>query len=82
MDTKLTLRLEDNLIKNAKKFAKGKDSSLSKIVSNYFRSILISQKEENIESPVLSEITGVLSSKADSKKLFKNYKKHIEEKYL
>ncbi|MEW6088685.1 MAG: DUF6364 family protein [bacterium] len=82
MDTKLTLRLEDNLIRNAKKYAKGKGSSLSIIVSNYFRSILINLKEENIESPVLSEIAGILSPRADNKKLLKSYKKHIEEKYL
>ena len=82
MSTKLTLRLDENLIKDAKKIAKSKGVSLSKMISNYFKSISIYQKQEVIESPILSEITGILSSKANNKKLLKSYKKHVEEKYL
>ena len=82
MSTKLTLRLDENLIKDAKKIAKSKGVSLSKMISNYFKSISIHQKQEVIESPILSEITGILSSKANNKKLLKSYKKHVEEKYL
>jgi ribosome recycling factor len=82
MGTKLTLRLDEKLIKNAKRIARSRRVSLSKMVSDYFKSISSQQKKEMIESPILSEITGILPSKADNKKLFRSYKKHIERKYL
>jgi hypothetical protein len=82
MGTKLTLRVDERLIRNAKKIARSKKVSLSRMVSNYFKSLSAQQMKETIESPVLSEIAGILSSKADNKKLLKGYKKHIEDKYL
>jgi len=82
MGAKLTLRLDETLIKNAKRFAKTRKVSLSRMVSDYFKSISIQQKKKIIDSPILSEITGILPSKADNKKLLKIYKKHIEDKYL
>lgn len=82
MGTKLTLQLDDALIKDIKKIAKAKRVSLSSMVSNYFKSLLNYQKKEEIKSPILLEITGILSPRIDNKKLIKSYKKHIEEKYL
>ena len=82
MGAKLTLRLDETLIKNAKRLAKTRKVSLSRMVSDYFKSILFQEKKEIIESPILSEITGILPSKVDNKKLLKSYKKHIEDKYL
>ncbi|MFZ6017453.1 MAG: DUF6364 family protein [Nitrospirota bacterium] len=83
MGTKLTLRMDEKLIKNAKKAASSRNISLSRMVSDYFKSISSQQKKEIIEAPILSEIAGILSSKkADNKKLLRKYKKHIEGKYL
>jgi len=82
MGTKLTLRLDEKLIKNAKRAAKSQKVSVSRMVSDYFKSISVQQKKEIIDSPILSEIAGILPSKADNKKLLKSYKKHIEDKYL
>ncbi len=81
MSTKLTLRLEDVLIKNAKRAARSKGVSLSKMVADYFKTISLQQIKESIESPVLSEISGILSPKTDEKKLLRSYKKRLEEKY-
>ncbi|MEW6674914.1 MAG: DUF6364 family protein [Nitrospirota bacterium] len=39
MGTKLTLRMDEKLIKNAKKAASSRNVSLSKMVSDYFKSI-------------------------------------------
>ncbi len=58
MGTKLTLRLDNDLINSAKKIAKAKGVSLSMMVSDYFKTISSFQKKEEIESPVLSEIAG------------------------
>ena len=79
---KLTLRLDKKLIRSAKRIAQERRVSLSRMVSDYFKSLSAQQKKELIESPVLSEIAGILTSKADSKKLLKNYKKHIEGIYM
>jgi len=82
MGTKLTLRMDEKLIRNAKRIAQSRRVSLSRMVSDYFKSLSAQQKKEITESPVLSEIAGILPSKADNKKMLMNYKKHIEDKYL
>jgi predicted nucleic acid-binding protein len=51
MSTKLTLLLDDRLIKNAKKTARSKGVSLSRMVADYFRSIESQQKKQKVESP-------------------------------
>jgi len=81
MGTKLTLRLEDVLIKNAKRAARSRGVSLSKMVADYFKTISSQQKKEPPESPVLSEISGILLPRTDEKKLLKNHKRHLAEKY-
>lgn len=81
MSTKLTLRLDEKLINNAKKAARSRGVSLSKMVGDYFNTISSQQKKEIQESPVLSEISGILSPRADVKKLIKSYKRHLEEKH-
>ncbi len=82
MATKLTLRLDETLIDKAKKIARSKGVSLSRFVSDYFQSVTAKQKEKTPESPILSEISGILSSKKTGKSLTNSYKKHIKDKYL
>ena len=81
MATKLTLRLEESVIRDAKKAARLRGVSLSEMVSGYFQAVS-QRKAVKIEStPVLAEISGVLGQQDDSKKLIAGYHKHIEEKY-
>ncbi len=82
MGTKLTLLMDEKLIKTAKRVAISRKTSLSRMVSDYFKSLLSQQKKEFIESPILSEIAGILPSKVDNKKLLADYKRHIERKYI
>ena len=82
MVTKLTLRMDDAVIKDAKKLAGMRRVSLSRMISDYIKSISTQQNKEAILSPVLLEISGILSSKSNKKKMLKSYKKHIEDKYL
>jgi hypothetical protein len=78
MQTKLTLRLEDSLIEQAKGYAKEHDKSLSQIVTDYFK-MLTQQAEKTAISPVTNSLIGILnSSNVDQN----DYKKHLEEKYL
>ena len=78
MQTKLTLRLEDSLIKQAKSYAKQHDKSLSQVVADYFQ-ILTQQSKKPVISPITKSLIGVLdSSNVDEN----DYKKHLEEKFL
>ena len=81
MPTKLTLRLDDKLIRQAKVAARSKGVSLSRIVEDYFRALAVQKEKEEPESPVLSELSGVLSTGMGAKKLRADYKKHLQEKY-
>ena len=81
MNTKLTLRLNEELINKAKNYAKKEGKSLSQIVSDFF--VAISSKKQNSQniklkpntSKLYASLKGSLTSKED-------YKKHIENKYL
>ncbi len=81
MATKLTLRLDDAVIRKAKKTARTKGVSLSRMVEDYFKSVAKQEAREVRESPVLYEVAGVLSGKEDAAKLRAEYKKHLAGKY-
>jgi hypothetical protein len=78
MQTKLTLRLEDILIEQAKSYAAQAGKSLSQVVADYFK-LLTSQavKENSSITPVTQSLRGILrESPLDEK----DYKKHLEGK--
>jgi hypothetical protein len=78
MQTKLTLRLEDSLIHNAKDYAKQHEKSLSQLVADYFQ--ILTQQSKDVEIPPITQsLIGVLN---DSHIDEEDYKKHLEEKYL
>lgn len=80
MNTKLTLRLDDHLIKSAKEYSAKSGKSVSKIVADFF--VIIKneklQKSSSI-TPTVQSLKGVLK---DSKFSENDYKKYLEEKYL
>lgn len=80
MQTKLTLRLDDQLIEHAKSYAARAGKSVSQIVADYFK-LLTSEKKKGLPSsaPVTQSLRGLLrESKLDEK----DYKKSLEKKYL
>ena len=80
MYTKLTLRLDDDLIRRAKTTAQKSGKSLSQLVSDFF-TVLGSREGEELDdlSPNVRALLGVLrNSKMDED----DYKRHLEEKYL
>jgi hypothetical protein len=81
MTTKLTLRLNDTVIRKAKKTARTKGVSLSRMVEDYFKSVAAQEAHEVRESPVLYEVAGVLSGKKEAAELRTGYRKHLAEKY-
>ena len=80
MQTKLTLRLEDELIEKAKILARQRGKSLSRLVSEYFNYITAEEvKSENDLPPVVKSLYGSL---ANSDVDVSDYKKYLEGKYL
>ena len=80
MQTKLTLRLEDQLIEQAKSYAAQAGKSVSQVVADYFK--LLTSEKANTRSPS-TPITQSLRGFLRESKLNENdYKKYLEEKHL
>ena len=81
MQTKLTLRLESDLIEEAKNYAAKSGKSLSKMVAEYFYFLTSKNKIVNTEQlpPVTSQLKGVIRGQSVKKD---DYFKHLEKKYL
>lgn len=79
MDTKLTLKLDKQIIESAKKYAKNKNISLSKMIEFYLKS-LVGSGSENIEiTQFVDSISGVIKLSGDEYK--EGYFKYLNEKY-
>ena len=78
MQTKMTLRLDDALIRRAKEEAKQRGKSVSQLVAEYFESL--GQPNANAEAlpPITASLVGILK---DNSVDIEDYKKHIEEKH-
>lgn len=80
MQTKLTLRLEDQLIEQAKSYAAQAGKSVSQVVADYFK-LLTSEKTRltSPSAPITQSLRGLLrESNLDEK----DYRKYLEEKHL
>jgi len=80
MKNKLTLRLDDSLIRRAKKRAKQKGTSVSQMVADYFA--LIEAEQPSIDRglpPITASLTGILKNQEVQEE---DYRKHLEQKYL
>ena len=85
MDTKLTLKLDKNVIEKAKIYAAEQERSLSKIIESYLQVITSEKKNNDFEeieiTPFVKSISigkGEISSNLDYKK---EYYEHLLEKY-
>jgi len=82
METKLTLRLNDNIIERAKIYARSHKISLSKMIESYLDSIT-KQKEDGATisiTPLVESLSGVINVPADFD-YKKEYRDHLDEKY-
>ena len=75
MDTKLTLKLDDNIIDRAKDYARQKNVSLSKLIESYLNILTASKTDKSAVTPLVKSISGIikLSGDFDYKKNYKNY---------
>ena len=80
MQTKLTLRLEDELIRKAKRFSKKTGKSVSMIVADYFEKLDVPPPEEIEDiTPKVAALRGILKKTGAGEK---EYYRHLEEKHL
>ena len=82
MNTKLTLTVEQQIIEQAKKYAKKRGRSLSDIVENYLKVLTKDKDDSEIEiTPLVKSLSGVFKVPKDF-----DYKeelsKGLSEKYL
>ncbi|MFV8333553.1 DUF6364 family protein [Flavobacterium sp. GSP14] len=81
MDTKLTLKLDQEIIEKAKHYASEKKLSLSRIIENYLNSLTSDKTNNDIQiSPFVKSLSSGIKIPADY-----NYKKdrtdYLEQKY-
>ncbi len=61
MDTKLTLSLDKHIIEQAKKYAKKKNISLSKLIESYLNKVSSRERETPEISPLVKSLSGIIS---------------------
>lgn len=79
MDSKLTLKLDNSVIEQAKTYAKMKNTSLSKLVESYL-GLLVEPKGAQEVTQLVKSLSGVLDLPKDLD-YKKDYKKHLANKY-
>lgn len=81
MDTKLTLKLDQEIIEKAKQYASEKKISLSRIIENYLNSLTSEKTKDDLQiSPFVKSLSSGIKIPADY-----DYKKdradYLEQKY-
>ena len=81
MQTKLTLRMDEKLVRRAKAYAKREGKSVSQIVADYFSLLRQPSGENGGAAPVLpltQSLRGILrGAEVDEE----DYRRHLDEKY-
>ncbi len=80
MHTKLTLRLDDRLIAQAKDYARDTGKSLSQIVAEYFSAIVSGRQPDYTQTPTVAGLRGVLKNAGVVG--LSDYHTHLEDKHL
>jgi hypothetical protein len=81
METKLTLKLDDSIIDQAKKYATKRQKSLSKLVEDYFRGLGNDEPSDNfLINPIVRELSGIIDEK-DIRNWESGYSNFLEIKY-
>jgi hypothetical protein len=83
MDTVLTLNIDQNVVENAKNYAKYAEKSVSQLVEEYLVSISVEDKGQNDKplGPITKKMAGIikLDKNIDHKELLTDV---LMEKYL
>ena len=79
MQTKLTLRMEEELIERVKRYAKRTGKSVSQLVADFFAGLVMAAEDDSSYiSPKVRSLRGSLKGTGVDRD---DYGKHIREKY-
>ncbi|MCX6348147.1 MAG: DUF6364 family protein [Candidatus Aureabacteria bacterium] len=78
MNTKLTLRMDAELIRTAKTEAGRRGKSVSQIVGEFFDSLASGRRVQAEHPPITASLIGILKARGISES---DYRKHLREKY-
>lgn len=78
MDTKLTLKLDQEVIERAKEFARQRNTSLSMLIENYLQSLTKKSDPEERITPLVKSLSGIidLPETYDHKKEYTDFLLH------
>lgn len=79
MNTKLTLRIDEAVVRKAKIEAKRRGKSVSRMVAEFIESIGSRPESEKLLPPTTASLVGILKGQEISEN---DYKEHLQEKYL
>ena len=80
MDAKLTIKLDKSIIERAKKYAKRKNISLSRMIESYLKTVTREGKQDEEISPLVKSLSGLISLPDDFD--FKtDYTDYLSKKY-
>ena len=80
MDTKLTLKLDQEVIEKAKRFARGQQTSLSQLIENYLLNLTRDEDLVIPVSPLVKSLSGIIDLPSSSD-VRKGYREHLRRKY-
>ena len=80
MQTKLTLRIDDELIFRAKQYSKIRGKSISRIVADYL-ALVSSDKHDDDDSELTPRVRALLGALSGSESLIDDYHRHLVEKH-
>lgn len=83
MDTKLTLKLNQEVIEKAKRYAASQNRSLSRLIETYLSSLVEPEKDSNTKVPITPYVKSLgmklpIPADLDERGAYREY---LEEKY-
>jgi len=81
MDNKLTIKLDQNVIEQAKTYAQQRNTSLSRLIESYLRYLTkgMPSGEDDI-TPLVKSLSGIVKD-SNWEEAEKSYKEHLKKKY-
>ncbi len=80
MEAKLTLRLDKQIIENAKIYANNQNTSLSKMVESYLEFLTKKKDKDSDITPLVASLSGVIHLENDMN-YKENYSDYLSNKY-
>ena len=80
MDTKLTIKLDDDVISRAKRYAKYSRTSLSKMIEAYLDSVTKPESDDIEITPLIKSLSGVITL-PDDYDYKSDYTDYLTKKY-